>query len=83
MTLLRRRLACQELVELAGDYLEGAISGSLARAVERHLAGCADCANYLEQLRLTVWLTGGLRIDDVPEEIVEVFQRAWDDEHRD
>ena len=82
MSALRRSVSCQELVTVAGDYLEGRLAPRLQRAVERHLARCPSCPNYLAQLRLTVELTGRLRVDDVPDELLDVFERAWI-EHRD
>ncbi|MFN8080709.1 MAG: anti-sigma factor [Kineosporiaceae bacterium] len=83
MALLTRRVRCQELVELASDYLDGALSASAQRAVEHHLDGCPNCTNYLAQLRLTVELTGQIRSDDVPEELLDVLTRAWEDLHPD
>ncbi|MFN0283353.1 MAG: anti-sigma factor family protein [Kineosporiaceae bacterium] len=81
MSLLKRRISCQELVELASDYLDGRLAPTTAGTVERHLAECPNCPSYLEQLRLTVRLTGALRQCDVPDELLDVLRRAWDDEH--
>jgi len=83
MALLRRRISCQELVELASDYLDGTLSTAARQAVEHHLAGCPNCPNYLAQLRLTVELTGRVRSDDVPVELLDVLSRAWEDLHPD
>jgi anti-sigma factor RsiW len=44
-------LACRELVERVTDWLEGALSPEERRRLEAHLAGCADCVRYVEQLR--------------------------------
>jgi len=83
MPILRRRISCQELVELASDYLDGTLTASARQAVERHLVDCPNCPNYLAQLRLTVELTGKVRSDDVPEELLDVLSRAWEDLHPD
>ena len=58
-------LACQEMVELITDYLEGGLSRSQRRRFEAHLAGCEHCAEYLEQMRFTIRLTGRLRSEDL------------------
>lgn len=50
-------LVCQELVEMVTAYLDGALSPSQARRFEEHLAGCAGCDTYLDQIRRTI---GGL-----------------------
>jgi len=83
MPILRRRISCQELVELASDYLDGTLTAAAHQAVERHLVSCPNCPNYLAQLRLTVELTGRVRSDDVPVELLDVLSRAWEDLHPD
>jgi anti-sigma factor RsiW len=80
--LLRRRhaLACQQVVELVSDYLEGALSRSDRRRFESHLRDCPNCTAYLEQMRATIRATGTLHADDlspeVQREFVELF-REW------
>jgi anti-sigma factor RsiW len=81
MTVLRRNVSCQELVTVAGDYLEGRLPPRLRGAVDRHLATCASCPNYLAQLRLTIELTGHLQVDDVPDELLDVLEQAWIEHH--
>ena len=54
-------LSCQEIVELVTDYLEGALEPEEHARVEQHLAGCAKCDAYLEQIRTTIRLVG--RVD--------------------
>ena len=75
-------VACQRVVELLTDYLEGALSTEDALALERHLASCAGCTAFLEQLRETIKVTGSLREDDVPPEVMapllEAFRRRND-----
>ena len=48
------RLACQDLVELLTDYLEGVLVPPAVTDVESHLAACPPCRNYLAHLRETV-----------------------------
>jgi anti-sigma factor RsiW len=71
---------CKGLVELVTDYLEGALPEPERASFERHLAGCDGCGAYLEQMRVTIELTGLLTEDTIPaegrEELLGVF-RAW------
>jgi predicted anti-sigma-YlaC factor YlaD len=53
-----RGLACQEVVELVTDYLEGALSPADHRRFEAHLADCPHCTEYLAQMRETIRLAG-------------------------
>ena len=71
---------CQELVELATEYLEGVLDDRDRRLVEAHLAACDGCRAYLEQLRATIRLTGTLQgavLDgDAETKLLQAF-RAW------
>jgi len=58
-------LNCNELVELVTDYLEGSLSEEDRRRFDDHLSRCGGCANYVEQFRETIRLTGTLRADDL------------------
>jgi anti-sigma factor RsiW len=53
-------LTCRELVELVTDYLEGRLAAAERERFEAHLAICADCAAYVEQMRETVRAAGQL-----------------------
>jgi hypothetical protein len=46
--------ACQDLVELVTDYLDGVLPPDRQREVETHLAGCDGCVEYIRQIGLTV-----------------------------
>jgi anti-sigma factor RsiW len=73
-------LSCQEVVEILGDYLEGAMTPEDRVRLEQHLADCDGCAAYLEQLRVTIRLSGRLSEEAVSSEamapLLEAF-RAW------
>ncbi len=75
----RAELACQEMVELVTDYLEGALTRSQRRRFEAHLAGCENCTEYLRQMRATIRLTGSLHAGDMTpamrEELTELYRR--------
>jgi MFS family permease len=61
-------LACKQLVELAADYLEGALSPELKARFEAHLAGCDGCTTYLSQTQQIIAELRGLSA--APEERV-------------
>jgi anti-sigma factor RsiW len=58
--------ACTEVVELVTDYLEGALPAADARRLERHVATCPGCTEYLEQMRALAGSLGGLAEDSIP-----------------
>lgn len=70
-------LPCRDFVELATDYLEDGLSPAQRLIVERHLAFCMPCVDYLEQLRTVIRTTGELREEDVPEELIETLVDAF------
>jgi anti-sigma factor RsiW len=80
---LRRRpldLACQQVVELVTDYLEGALPAAERRRFEYHLTGCPHCTEYLAQMRETIRLTGQLTPEDLTSEMRTDFTdlyRRW------
>ena len=73
-------LTCAELVELVGDYIEGALVLDDRVRFEEHLTICSGCVNYLDQMRTTIALSGRLRVDDLSPEVradlVDAF-RGW------
>ena len=73
-------LACQELVELVTDYLEGVLPAAERTRFEEHLAGCSGCRAYLEQMRQTIRVLHRLTEESLApqakEELLRVF-RDW------
>jgi anti-sigma factor RsiW len=73
-------LACQELVELVSDYLEGALSDTDRARFEAHIAGCNDCTTYVRQMRETLALMGELTTDSISpqaqDDLLAAF-RGW------
>jgi anti-sigma factor RsiW len=63
-----RDLACQEIVELVTDYLEGVMDAELRDAFEAHLAGCPHCTHYVEQIEATIRISGAIEADDLSPE---------------
>ena len=75
-----REPTCQELAELLTDYLEGLLAPSECASFDRHVAGCRDCTLYVEQMRLTIAVSGRIGTDDIPpdvrDELLTAF-RGW------
>ncbi len=73
-------LTCAELVELVTDYLEDALDPADQARFEQHLGICEGCVAYIDQMRVTVELTGRLRLEDLRphtrEALVDAF-RGW------
>ena len=64
-----RDLPCREVVEMVTDYLEGALSPADRRSLERHLAVCPYCTEYLAQIRETIRLAGRVTTEDLTPEM--------------
>ncbi len=73
-------LSCKEIVELLNDYLEARLSPAELSDIERHLAYCDGCDEFLRQLRQLGAATRRLREEDLPEKtrdaLLEAF-RKW------
>lgn len=86
MSLFTREMPCQELVELVTAYLDGGLSRRDRRRFEAHIGGCEHCTTYLEQMRETIRLTGGIGEADLEpharEELLAAF-RDWKEEGAD
>jgi len=65
------------------DYLEGALSGRDRRRLERHLEACQACSAYLEQMRITIAISGSVGPEDLPAEalsrLLDVFEKYQQD----
>ena len=72
-------LSCRELVEIVTFYFEGALSRRDRRRFKAHLAACDGCSAYVEQMRMTIQLTGALREEDVDPAAREALLHAFRD----
>ena len=81
-TRVEHGYSCQEVVELATDYLEGAMSPGQMTRFELHLNLCDGCFGFLEQVQTTAAMAGVLS-EEMPEEmktrLLAAF-REWKDE---
>lgn len=65
------------------DYLDRRLPSRDARLLERHLADCPNCHEYLEQLRVTIAALGRVEPEDLNPEALEslvLVYRRWQQE---
>ena len=80
LSLRRKDIVCQEAVELVTEYLEGTLRRGERRRFQVTPEACPNCAAYLEQIRMTIELTGSIEPDDLtPEAQAELkdLYRRW------
>jgi len=70
-------ITCQEIVRIVNDYVEGVLSAEEREAVELHLNLCDGCTAYVEQLRLSIALTGELPVGSLTPELEEELVLAF------
>ncbi|HUF99050.1 MAG TPA: zf-HC2 domain-containing protein [Ilumatobacter sp.] len=75
-----RDIDCRHAVELMSDYLDGRLDAGHRARLERHLAECPYCVEYLAQLRVVIEALGRAQPGDLSEEalagLVQVY-REW------
>jgi len=74
-------LSCRELVELVTDYLEDALSPEDRRRFEQHVGMCEDCTVYVEQMRMTLELTGAIAPESISPQAEADLRAAFRDWH--
>ncbi len=70
-------MACQELVEVITEYLEGTLPESDRVRFEAHLATCAGCREYLAQMRALIRLSGSLTAESIEPATRDSLLRAF------
>ena len=73
----QREFACQEVVELVSDYLEGVMMPTQMTAFEVHLNFCEGCFAFLDQVRTTTLAAGAVPEDEIPEEVMTKLLDAF------
>ena len=68
---------CREVVELVTEYLDGAMTPDERAALEVHLNYCDGCATFLEQIRTSASLAGGVAPEQIPEDVTEALRAAF------
>ena len=73
-------LDCQELVEIITDYLEGTMASAERARFDAHLEECDACQTYLDQMRVTIEITGRIEPGDLApaaeQALLDAF-RTW------
>jgi anti-sigma factor RsiW len=62
------------------DYLDGRLQPADRERLERHLAACPHCSEYLAQLRVTVNALGDVPLDALSDEALDELvglYRRW------
>jgi anti-sigma factor RsiW len=70
-------MACQELVEVITEYIEGTLPAADRVRFEAHLQVCPHCNRYLDQFRTTIEQAGRIRADELPEELTGQLLEAF------
>ena len=82
----QREMACQELVEVITGYLEGTLGAADRTRFEAHLASCASCQEYVEQMRALVRMSGKLSTRSLEpatvDSLLSAFRRWRDSQTR-
>lgn len=73
----QQEMACQELVEVITDYLEGTLPTSDRVRFDSHLSTCDACREYVEQMRALIRLSGGLTVQTIEPATRESLLRAF------
>jgi predicted anti-sigma-YlaC factor YlaD len=76
------QIACQEVVELLTDYLEGALQPEQVSEIEAHLKLCDGCAVYLDQMRETIRLLGTVPAQSLSDTALTELLSAFHDGRR-
>lgn len=63
------RVRCRDVSAMATDFMEGTLSWRQRQAIWLHLAVCRGCRAFMQQMRRTVRLIGGLPATPPPPEI--------------
>ena len=74
-----KEMACQELVEVITDYLEGTLLEVDRVRFEAHLLSCSGCHEYLEQMRALIRLSRGLTARSLDTDTVDSLLHAFRD----
>ena len=73
---------CNQVVELATDYVEHALPPELVEPFEMHLNFCDGCFTFIEQIRTTSALGGTIEEEQIPQETKAKLLAAFRDWQR-
>jgi len=76
-------VTCRDVIEVLDRYLSGELTPERRAAVDRHLAACADCTEYLAAYQRTQALVrDAFETDDPPADMPEALARSILDTRR-
>lgn len=83
-TLRGRRPAndmpCRDVVDIVTSYLEGDLEPALRARFGAHLAACADCVLYVDQMRQTIEISGAAgESQELPPAVREHLRVVFED----
>jgi anti-sigma factor RsiW len=70
---------CIEVIGLATDYVEGAMTPAQMTRFEMHLNFCDGCYTFVDQIRATAALAGQMTEEQIPEEAKAKLLAAFRD----
>jgi hypothetical protein len=73
---------CKEVVDLAADYVEGAMASDDASLFEVHLNYCDGCVVFVDQIRTAASLAARVTEEDVSDELKAKLLTAFRDWRR-
>ena len=75
--------SCRELAEAMTEYIEDALTPADRVLIDKHLAMCRGCRNYLDQMERTIDAVQACGHREVPtetkERLLDLFER-WKEE---
>ena len=79
MLRLHDDIVCRQAVSLVAGYIEGSLGRRDRRSLERHLAVCPNCSEYLAQMRATIAAAGTVEPEQLSaaarDDLVDVYKR--------
>jgi predicted anti-sigma-YlaC factor YlaD len=70
---------CRQIVDLAAEYLEGALPSDESTLFELHLDSCEGCFTFVNQIRDTAGLAAQVEHDTLPETLRADLLQAFRD----
>jgi predicted anti-sigma-YlaC factor YlaD len=77
----RDEILCRDFVELATEYLDGALAETDVELVEEHLEISSLCREYVGQIEATASAVGATETAEPPEETLRVLLGAFAARH--
>jgi anti-sigma factor RsiW len=78
----RHGYTCREIVDLAAEYVDGALPAHESTLFERHLNCCDGCSTFIDQIRETAGLAASLDEDELPDSLEAGLLQAFRDWNR-